>query len=115
MQKVTNYDQIAYVGYSQGTLTMFELLAFKPEVAKAIRPYIALAPVAYLGELASPLRYLAASQRLMRTLLYKNIEFLPDSQFNKIFSEIACRAFPGLICKNFLYLTCGFSAKQLNS
>ena len=58
VQNVTNYDQIAYIGYSQGTLTMFNLLALKPEVSKAIKPYIALAPVAYLGNIPSPIRYL---------------------------------------------------------
>lgn len=53
-------DQIAYVGYSQGTLTMFELLSLKPEIAKVIKPYFALAPVAHLGNLRSPLRYLGS-------------------------------------------------------
>lgn len=114
VQKVTNYDQIAYVGFSQGTLTMFELLSFKPEVAKAIRVYIALAPVAYIGAAPSPLRFLAFSERLMRRLMYHNIEFLPNSWYNKIFSAVACPLFPGLICKNALYLICGFSTKQLN-
>lgn len=36
VQKKTNYDQIAYVGYSQGTLTMFQLLSLKPDVAKGM-------------------------------------------------------------------------------
>lgn len=58
VQNVTNYDQIAYIGFSQGTLTMFNLLALKPEVSKAIKPYIALAPVAFLGNIPSPIRYL---------------------------------------------------------
>ena len=115
MQKVTNYDQIAYVGFSQGTLTMFQLLSFRPEVAKAIRPYIALAPVAYLGAMPTPLRYLAFSGRLMQIFLHRNIEFPTNSRFFKIYSKIACPAFPDLICKNSLYIACGFSAKQLNS
>jgi len=115
IQNATNFDQIAYLGFSQGSLTMFNLLSLKPEVSKVLKPVIAMAPVAYLGGLSSPVKYLASSQRLMRSLLYKNSEFLPNSQFSRIFSEIACRAFPGLICKNFIYLFAGFSQRQLNS
>lgn len=94
---------------------MFQLLAFKPEVAKAIWPYIALAPIAYLGGLSSPLRILAASKAVMEAALYSNVELQPDSPFNRIFADTACRAFPGLICKNVLDAVMGFSENQLNS
>lgn len=36
---------------------MFELLGLRPETSQAIRPYIALAPIAFLGNMTSPLRY----------------------------------------------------------
>ena len=115
IQKATNYDQIAYVGYSQGTSTMFELLSFRPEVAHAIRPYIALAPVSYLSNMATIFRFPAASESLLRTFLYKNIEFPFDSRFTKIYSGLACPTLPSLVCKNTLYLIFGFSTDQLNS
>lgn len=112
IQTVTNYDQVAFVGYSMSTMTMFQLLAFRPEVAKAIRPYIALAPVAYLSNNA-PIKYLT-SKFLLRTLLSKNSEFLANSRFSETVSEL-CRALPNLLCKNLIHAFVGFSRNQLNS
>lgn len=94
---------------------MFQLLSFRPEVAKAIRPYIALAPVAFMQDIATIFRFPAASKSLIRILLYQNEEFPIDSRFTKIYSELACPTLPALVCKNSLYLIFGFSTKQLNS
>lgn len=142
-------DQIAYVGFSQGSLAMFELLGLRPETSKAIRPYIALAPIAFLGNMTSPLRYfgglpascqrfpwkisilfrsswtilngvshfpasVASSTQLMQLLLYRNSEILSNSPFSRHFLNVACRAFPDLICLNSLYMFAGFSDNQMN-
>ena len=113
---MTDYDQIAYIGYSQGTTTMFQLLSFRPEVANAIRPYIALAPVAFLHDIATLRRTPAVSETAIRILLYQNKEFSMKSLFTKISSQLACPTpLLSLVCKNALYLNYGFSTKQLNS
>ena len=109
------HERFSLSRYSQGTLTMFELLAFKPEVAKAIRVYVALAPVAFLGNISKELRKLADSKPVLKAALYTNVELTPDSPFNKIFSGIACSAFPGHTCKNALSVMMGVDEDQLNS
>lgn len=47
----TASTKLVYVGYSESTLFMFELLAYKPEVADKISAFIAMAPVAYVGHI----------------------------------------------------------------
>lgn len=95
---------------------MFELLAFKPEVAKAIRVYIALAPVTYVGGVSNPQKIFGAIPKpVLKAALYTNVEYQQESPFNRIFADIGCRAFPGLICKNALDIFVGFSEGQLNS
>ena len=49
IQNITNFDQIEYVGYSQGTSSMFQLLAQKPEVSEIFSSYVALSPVSFSG------------------------------------------------------------------
>lgn len=95
---------------------MFELLAFKPEVAKALRVYVALAPVAFHGGISNPTRLLAATPKaLLKAALYTNVEVQKNSPLNEIFGDTICRALPGLICKNALDIVAGFSEGQVNS
>lgn len=50
---------LLYVGHSMGTTMMFALLASKPEFNDKIQAMFALAPVAYMTNVKSPLRFLA--------------------------------------------------------
>ncbi|CAG2172003.1 unnamed protein product, partial [Oppiella nova] len=45
--------QVSYIGHSLGTAQMFVLLSLVPDFERFIRPYIALAPIAYLGNIES--------------------------------------------------------------
>lgn len=49
-------DSLGYIGHSLGTDQMFVLQSLMPEVGQIIRPYIALAPIAYLGNIWSVVR-----------------------------------------------------------
>ena len=55
----TNRTSLAYVGHSQGTLVMFGLLASQPRFNKIVKPFVALSPVAHVGHIKSPIKYLA--------------------------------------------------------
>ena len=55
----TNQEQLYYVGHSQGTMIAFAEFSSNQEVAKSVRKFFALGPVAYLGNMKSPLKYLA--------------------------------------------------------
>ena len=79
---------IGYIGHSQGTgisesidffcpnncidfllAIMFALLSSKPDWAKVIDPFIALAPVAFVGNIVSPIRYFAEFSNALRYVL----------------------------------------------
>jgi lysosomal acid lipase/cholesteryl ester hydrolase len=44
-------DSIGYIGHSLGTTMMFQLLSTQTEYSRIIKPFIALAPVAYVGNI----------------------------------------------------------------
>lgn len=51
--------EIIYVGHSMGTTQFFVLASSLPQVAKNVKVMVALAPVAYMTHIQSPIRYLA--------------------------------------------------------
>ncbi|KAL1414718.1 hypothetical protein MTO96_000836 [Rhipicephalus appendiculatus] len=55
--KMTQQENLLYVGFSQGTAIMFGLLASKPEYNKKIRLFNAFAPIALIGHMTAALRY----------------------------------------------------------
>jgi pimeloyl-ACP methyl ester carboxylesterase len=57
-ENATDNDLI-YVGHSMGTTMSFVLLSEKPEYNDKIRLFVALAPVAYMSHIKSPIRFLA--------------------------------------------------------
>lgn len=52
-------NDLIYVGHSMGTTMNFVLLSEKPEYNEKIRLFIALAPVAFMTHIKSPIRFLA--------------------------------------------------------
>lgn len=54
----TQQQALLYVGWSQGTLLLFGLLASKPEYNSKVLLFNALAPVAFLGHMKSIFRHL---------------------------------------------------------
>lgn len=63
LQYVANTTQkpgeIIYIGHSMGTTMFFVFSSTLPEVAKNVQIMVALAPVAYMTHLRSPIRYLS--------------------------------------------------------
>lgn len=110
--------KINYIGHSMGTTILFSLLSTKVQYNKILRAGFALAPVAYMSDVRSPIRYLAKisnSIELMMKILGQN-EFLPQSELVKIFSRLACEIthYEAEICENAIFYLCGFDAKQFN-
>ncbi|XP_026318135.1 lipase 3-like [Hyposmocoma kahamanoa] len=110
--------KINYIGHSMGTTILFSLLSTKEQYNKILRAGFALAPVAYMSDVRSPIRYLAKisnSIELMMKILGQN-EFLPQSELIKIFARIACEISPyeEAICENAIFYLCGFDEKQFN-
>ena len=67
----SEFDKIDFVGHSQGTLTMLVALDRDSEFQKKINNFHALAPISWLTNMRSPLRYLAEAPMFER-IIYRN-------------------------------------------
>ena len=56
---VTGAKQLAYVGHSQGCEIAIAQLSRDPILASKVKLFVGLAPATYLGDVKSPVRYLA--------------------------------------------------------
>lgn len=57
--KTANQKDLYYVGFSQGTMISFAALSSNSVLASKIKYFAALAPVANVGYIKSPIRYLS--------------------------------------------------------
>ncbi|XP_067129246.1 gastric triacylglycerol lipase-like [Centruroides vittatus] len=113
---VTGKPQLYYVGHSEGTTVAFALLSDRPKYDK-IKAVMALGPVATVGYITSPIRYLAPFCREINFLfrLLGFYEFLPNNFLMKILSHLFCRNNElKFLCENAFFLMSGFDPSQLN-
>ncbi|XP_054166027.1 lipase member J-like [Oppia nitens] len=111
--RVTNSNNIAYIGYSLGTTIMFQLLASKPIYSKIIKPFISLGPFVYLGHIRSPL--------LRATMIFQSFLISKPKPMGRLgsLSSLIGRYFCGFtyfkeLCIIFGFLFGGFDYQQLN-
>lgn len=69
------YGEIIYVGHSMGTTMFFIFASLLPQAAKNVKLMIALAPVAYMTHVHSPLRYFAPFSGDIEVFLATNSMF----------------------------------------
>ena len=118
---VTQQTQIGYVGHSQGTMIAFAQFGdINSTLQNNISFYGALAPVAHLAYIKSPLKYLSFPgtdpERAYHDLFgYK--DFLPQSNIIKWLAKYACGSviFDPLVCENILFIICGPDKKNMNN
>ncbi|CAG9858471.1 unnamed protein product [Phyllotreta striolata] len=114
----TGVDGIHYVGHSQGTTSFFVMASEKPEYNSKIKVHIALAPIAYMKHITSPLLKIMAFWEGAIELLFNLIgenEFLPQKGFLHLITETMCSIGVGkLLCENTLFALCGFSLNEMN-
>lgn len=110
--------KINYIGHSMGTTVLFALLSTKTEYNKVLRAGYALAPVAYMSKIRSPIRLLAKFSdniAYLMKLLGAN-EFLPQNAVLRWLSKHACEInhYEEAICENSMFVLCGHDDKQFN-
>ncbi|XP_059483957.1 uncharacterized protein LOC132201648 [Neocloeon triangulifer] len=114
----TGETQLVYMGHSMGTTQFFVMVSERPEYNAKIRQMHALAPVAFMGGVRSPLALLAPFVDQLEWVLnmFGVDEFFPSTEFLEFIGASLCRdgAFTQAICSNVLFLLCGFDSKQLN-
>ncbi|XP_013200390.1 lipase 3 [Amyelois transitella] len=118
--KETGVPKIHYIGFSQGTTAFWVMTSTRPEYNDKIVAMQALAPVAYVGNVRSPLIKAIApftnSMEILFKLLGRN-EFLPNGKVNELAGQSYCveEAITQVLCTNLLFLLCGFNVEQLNA
>lgn len=110
---VTNRDSLYYVGYSQGTTSFYVMNSLKPEYNKKIKMMFALAPVAFMANVRSPLikMFSPASESLAYLLLNYNAsstDYL-TSMTGKFCSNMS------LTCNIILHMIVGHDSKHLSA
>lgn len=110
--------KINYIGHSMGTTVLFVLLSTKPEYNKVLRAGFALAPVAYMSDIRSPIRILARFADNINYILklLGGYEFLPQNFVLRWLSRHACEInhYEEVICENSMFVLCGHDEKQFN-
>ncbi|XP_006121514.2 lysosomal acid lipase/cholesteryl ester hydrolase-like [Pelodiscus sinensis] len=113
--KKTGQEQLYYVGHSQGTTIAFIAFSTMPQLARRIKMYFALAPVATVKYAKSPLTKLALLPNSVIKILFGDKDFLPHNYFGEVVANSFCRQdILAEICGNVLFVLCGFNEKNLN-
>jgi len=119
---VTQQTKIGYVGHSQGTMMGFAQFSDPNSVVeKNVSFWVALAPVAHLGHIKSPLRYLSTvpiqkDLELYWHLLFGRNEFLPSDSILRWLGTYACGevVVDKLLCANIYFILFGPEKKNIN-
>lgn len=115
--EITGAKQIFYVGHSQGGGIAFAQLSRDPDFASKIKLFVPLAPAVFLDGLTGPLALLAPYSKDLDFLfsLFGDGEILPnDAIFHWLGKDVCTKKIPSYLCKNFLFLLCGFDEKEMN-
>ncbi|OBS76146.1 hypothetical protein A6R68_17397 [Neotoma lepida] len=111
----TGQEQVFYLGHSQGTTIGFIAFSQKPELAKKIKMFFAMAPVVSLNFALSPLVKIGRLPDLVIEDLLGHKQFLPQSAVLKWLSTHVCtHVIMKELCTNVFFLLCGFNEKNLN-
>uniref|UniRef100_A0A8C8VM81 Lipase n=1 Tax=Pelusios castaneus TaxID=367368 RepID=A0A8C8VM81_9SAUR len=111
----TGQEKIYYIGHSQGTTIAFIAFSTMPELAKKIKMFFALAPVATVKFATSPLTKLGIFPEMLLKELFGKKQFLPqNSVLTWLATHVCTHRLLDDLCGNVFFLVCGFDEKNLN-
>ncbi|XP_004680962.1 PREDICTED: lysosomal acid lipase/cholesteryl ester hydrolase [Condylura cristata] len=111
----TGQKQLFYVGHSQGTSIGFIAFSRIPELAKKIKLFFALAPVASINFTYGPLIKFGKIPEFILKDMFGNKEFFPQTELLKWLSVHFCtHVILKELCGNIFFLVSGFNEKNLN-
>uniref|UniRef100_UPI00398F6625 gastric triacylglycerol lipase n=1 Tax=Pristiophorus japonicus TaxID=55135 RepID=UPI00398F6625 len=111
----TKHQQLYYVGHSQGTTIGFIAFSTMPELAKKIKVFFGLAPVATVKYSESPLVKLGELPEFLIKDTFGKRDFLPQSKELKWLATHVCNhVLIDELCGNVFFIISGFNEKNLN-
>lgn len=111
----TGQEQVYYVGHSQGTTIGFIAFSRIPELARKVKMFFALAPVASVEFSTSPLVKFAEFPEFVWKDMFGVKEFFPQSPVLKWLGTHLCsHVILKELCGNAFFVLCGFNEKNLN-
>lgn len=117
---VRQRKSLAYIGHSQGNLAMFILQSFHPEWAQKIKPFIAMAPIAFIPNVyfGSVRTFIKAISPFITTMRLNEIlkgQILPKSGATESALDVVCvPKYTTPICDIILSLMLGNNLKRAN-
>ncbi|CAL1528653.1 unnamed protein product [Lymnaea stagnalis] len=109
-------DHVYYVGHSQGTTIAFAEFGENPELASHIKHFIAMAPVAQVWNMESPIKQLAPFAKDIGTFLalFGHGKFNLDSKILNFLAGDLCDTWGNTLCENALFALGGVDYTSLN-
>jgi len=117
IKQQTGVEQLHYAGHSQGTMIAFAGFSQNQELAKSIKKFYGLAPVAYLGNMESPLKYLASVTPELEFIfdVFGVRDFMPQNWIiTWLASHLCTKSVLKDICANVVFVICGYDKPQMN-
>lgn len=118
--KTTGHEDLYYIGHSMGTTMFWVMTSLRPEYNAKIRLASALAPIAYVGHMVSPIRILApfATQieKILDMLGWSGEILASDGLIHYLAQLVGCDRVGVLegICEDIIFLLAGFDSMQMN-
>ncbi|XP_055716027.1 lipase 3-like [Phlebotomus papatasi] len=112
------HKDVLYVGHSMGTTMAFAMLSMRPEYNSKVKAIFALAPVAFMAHVKSPLRLIAPFSKDLEWLIkFMGNEFLPKNKIITFLAKYGCEMnnVERYICENSIFVLCGFDTAQYNA
>ncbi|RUS83117.1 hypothetical protein EGW08_009106 [Elysia chlorotica] len=113
----TGAQQLYYVGHSQGTAIAFARLSTDQALAARVKHFMALAPIARVGNTRSPIRLLLPFtdeiQFFFDTFGHGLFDIPPP--ILKFLADDLCQKWGQAICENAIFLVCGFDPQSWNA
>ncbi|XP_075390113.1 gastric triacylglycerol lipase-like isoform X2 [Tenrec ecaudatus] len=113
--KKTGQESLHYVGHSQGTTIGFIAFSTNPKLAKRIKTFYALAPVATVKYTSSLLNTVSRIPTFLVKIIFGNKIFEPHNFFDDFLAtEVCSRQTLYKLCSNALFILGGFDSQNLN-
>jgi len=112
----TGQSQLYYGGHSQGTTIGFAEFSRNETLADKIKTFFAFAPVATVGHIEGPLRYISYFSKDIQALfnIFGVYDFLPNSAIMKFLASTFCHSSIKIVCEDIIFLIAGFDTHQMN-